>query len=205
MRALALASLMILAAAGALAVCVDHPRENCPIVINFERGPYRLTGAEAPVTFDIRASGHPLRIGWTEPGRDHAFLCLDRNGNGRIDDGGELFGNAVTLQDGSAAGNGFIALAELDSNADRIIDDRDDLWPLLLLWRDLNHDGISQPNELTPVDGSDLAAIGLDHHWTGRQDSSGNAFQYKAEVWMTSGTGHAAPRPVYDIYFVTAE
>lgn len=117
----------------------------------------------------------------------------------------ELFGNAVLLQDGTRAGNGFLALAELDGNSDSIVDDRDEVWSLLLLWRDLNHDGISQPNEVSAVEDSELAAIGLDHYWTGRQDSSGNSFRYKSEVWMTGTSGPPTPRPVYDIFFVTAE
>ena len=204
MRVLGLAVLMILVAVGAAGICNTGPVDNSPIVINFERGPYQLTGADAPVTFDIRATGTPVRIGWTAAGRDHAFLCLDRNQNGTIDDGRELFGNAVTLSDGTRARNGFVALAELDGNSDWIVDDRDEVWPLLLLWRDLNHDGLSQANELSTVEDSALAAISLDHRWTGRQDSFGNSFRFQSEVWIRAESGRATPKPVYDIFFVTA-
>jgi len=166
-----------------------------PIVINFENGGYRLTGADSPVTFDIAAAGQPVRIGWTAAGVDEAFLCLDRNGNGKIDNGAEMFGSSTPLKDGTRAPNGFVALAEFDDNHDGIIDERDAVWNRLLLWRDLNHDGISQPNELAPVVGSGLTAISLDYHYTGRRDVSGNTFRYESQVWIPT------PRPVYDIFF----
>jgi len=182
---------------------IDGNPPNSPIVINFERGDYRLTGNDDPVAFDIQASGLPLRIGWTAAGADEAFLCLDRNGNGKIDDGSELFGTATRLGGGSRAPNGFVALAEYDDNRDGFIDDRDAVWSRLLLWRDLNHDGISQTSELSPVAASPLKAIGLGYHWTGRRDSSGNKFRYEALVWIGNGA-NAKTRPVYDVFFVIA-
>jgi len=172
--------------------------DNSPVVVNFGPGEYRLTGNESPVMFDINATGSPARIGWTAAGADEAFLCLDRNGNGTIDDGSELFGTATRLKDGRRAPNGFAALAETDANGDGFLDERDPIWTRLLLWRDLNHDGISQPSELMRVTASRLVAIRLAYHWTGRRDSSGNTFRYQAQVWI--GT---AARPLYDIFFVS--
>jgi len=78
---------------------------------------------------------------------------------------------------------------------------KDGIWKQLLLWRDLNHDGISQPNELTPVKDSGLTAIRLDYHWTGRRDASGNYFRHKAEVTIQAAANQPTPRPVYDIFF----
>jgi hypothetical protein len=183
-----------------------NPSEDCsggsPIVINMERGNYLLTGADSPVTFDIRASGSPIPIGWTAAGADEAFLFLDRNANGIVDSGAELFGNATALNNGSKAPNGFVALAEFDGNHDGTIDEHDAIWPQLRLWRDLNHDGISQQSEIEPIAGSTVAAIGLDYHWTGRHDSSGNSFRYKSKVWIADAGHHATPHSVYDIFFV---
>lgn len=173
-----------------------------PIVIHFGRGYYRLTGTESAVLFDIAATGNPIRIGWTAPGADEAFLCLDRNHNGMIDSGAELFGNATPLKNGLRAGNGFIALAEYDDNGDGVIDARDPIWSHFLLWRDLNHDGASQPDELQPIVGSGVTAIGLDYRWTGRRDAFGNLFKYRSTVWMTNHGGKDTARPVYDIFFV---
>jgi len=173
-----------------------------PIVINFAKGDYKLTGTESTVLFDIAATGTPVRIGWTAAGADEAFLCLDRDHDGRITSGAELFGNATPLANGMPAQNGFLALAEYDDNHDGVIDERDRIWGELLLWRDLNHDGISQPSELTSVVGSGLAAISLDYRWTGRRDPTRNLFKYESKVWMMNPGGQATPRPVYDIFFV---
>src|ERR1043165_1278367 len=124
MRALTFAVALSLAAPNmsGQSCCIDPtytsdlviaPNDRCsPIVINFAGGGYQLTGADSPVVFDIAATGQPVRIGWTAAGADEAFLCLDRNHNGRIDNGAELFGSATPLKDGSRALNGFPALAE---------------------------------------------------------------------------------------------
>lgn len=200
--------LRLIAATAVVLLCLPVEAQNAcddnggtsPIVINFGPGGYRLTGENAPVEFDIRATGQPLRIGWTAANADEAFLCLDRNHNGRIDSGAELFGNATPMNDGSTAHNGFVALAEYDENHDGVIDKNDAVWSQLLLWRDVNHDGVSQPSEIIPVLDSTLRAISLDAHWTGRRDAFGNAFRYESRVFIQRQQA-STPRPVYDIYF----
>ncbi len=197
---------VIISAVSAIAQC-PPPISDCidqacsPIVINFAQGGYRLTGADSPVIFDIAATGQPVRIGWTAAGADEAFLCLDRNHNGRIDSGAELFGTATPLKDGTRAWNGFAALAEFDDKHDGIIDEGDAIWSQLLLWRDLNHDGISQSHELTSVADSGLTAISVDYHWSGRRDVSGNVFRYESQVWIQDTAHQPTPGPVYDIFF----
>lgn len=178
---------------------------NTPIVVNFANGSYELTGAESPVRFDIRADGRPVLMGWTAPGANAAFLCVDRDGNGTIDSGAELFGDAVRLSDGSRSRNGFVALGEFDGNRDWMVDAADPRWSELLLWRDFNHDGVSQSNEISPVAGSELAGISLDYRYSGRRDDSGNRFRYQSEAWIKDVAQRPVPRPVYDIYFVPAE
>jgi hypothetical protein len=173
-----------------------------PIVINFGNGDCQLSGADAPVFFDLAATGQPFHVGWTALGADEAFLCLDRNGDGSITNGTELFGSVTPLRDGSRAGNGFVALADIDDNHDGVIDNRDGVWQQLLLWRDLNHDGISQSNELTRIADSDVTAIDLNFHWSGRRDRWGNVFRYQSTVWMRSISGQPTPRTLYDIFFV---
>lgn len=126
----------------------------------------------------------------------------DRDHNGIVDSGAELFGNATTLANGTRAQNGFEPLKELDTNRDGIIDANDPVWSQLLLWRDLNHDGVSQQSEITSVLGSGLTAISLDYHWTGRTDRFGNMYRYQALVWIADHKGKATPRPVYDIFFM---
>jgi len=199
--------LLILVASEAAAIdCQTEIQYVCPtcspIVINFAEGGYRLTGANAPVLFDLSATGQPFHVGWTAAEADEAFLCLDRDGDGKITSGAELFGSATPLKSGNPAGNGFIALAELDDNGDSVIDEGDSIWPRLLLWRDLNHDGNSQEWEISPVTESDLKGISLDLHWTGRRDSWGNVFRYQSIAWIGKAGKNRTPHPVYDIFFI---
>jgi hypothetical protein len=169
-----------------------------PLVISL-RGPYNLSGIDDPVTFDIRAVGHPLSIAWTARNADVAFLALDRNGNGRIDDGSELFGNATPLSQGGLAPNGFVALAQYDLNGDGVIDASDPVWSDLLLWVDANHNGISEPGELRHIADSSITAIEIQHHWTGRRDQSGNWFGYEGHLHEGKSV-----RSFYDVFFMKA-
>lgn len=181
--------------------CPQYQNCHSPVVLNLGSGKYEFSGKNDPVLFDIDATGEPIRIAWTAAGAPMAFLAFDRNNNGRIDDGSELFGNHTPLPDGGTARNGFAALVPYDANHDGVIDENDPIWSSLVLWTDLNHDGISQASELLPVNQSNVAAIGLDYHWTGRRDPSGNHFRYGSRVWMNHAP-RATPRPVYDIFFV---
>lgn len=176
-----------------------------PIVINLGHGDYRLTGLDDSVRFDIAATGTPIQIGWTAAGSNQAFLWMDRNGNGVVDGGGELFGNATSLNDGTRARNGFEALKELDANHDGVLDANDPVWAHLLLWRDFDHDGKSQPGEVERVQGSEITAIDVAYHWTGRRDSQGNTFRYQSTVWLRSRSeqvDRSTSRPIYDVTFV---
>ncbi|HEX3071005.1 MAG TPA: hypothetical protein VHX14_20720 [Thermoanaerobaculia bacterium] len=167
-----------------------------PLLINLDNGPYRLTGLDDPVSFDIHANGQHETMGWTARYASLAFLAMDRNGNGSIDDGSELFGNASRLNNGQRAANGFEALAQYDSNGDGAIDEADPAWSSLLLWTDRNHNGVSDPGELETVASSGLTRIYLAHHWTGRRDASGNSFGYQGQIELEHGR-----RVCYDVFF----
>ncbi|ADE11832.1 VCBS domain-containing protein [Sideroxydans lithotrophicus] len=104
-----------------------------------------------PILFDHTGSGIKTGTGWIAP--DDGFLVLDRNGNGTIDNGTELFGDSTPILDANGnvigkAKNGFDALAQLDTNHDGIVDAQDANFFDLQVWQDLNQDGISQANEL---------------------------------------------------------
>jgi hypothetical protein len=160
--------------------------DTSPIIIDTEGEGFHLTSSANGVLFDIRGDGHPVQISWTAPGSHNAFLALDRNGDGHITSGKELFGN-FTLQPVSGNPNGFLALAEFDKpenggNGDGVIDDQDRIFPQLVLWIDENHDGISQPNEIHTLPELGIHSLSVNYFESRRNDEFGNQFRYKARV-----------------------
>jgi Ca2+-binding RTX toxin-like protein len=99
-----------------------------------------------PVYFDYNQNGAKVNTAWIFP--DDGMLVFDRNGNGTIDDGSELFSNYTPLNNGGTAYNGIYALAQEDTNKDGIVNNLDANWNNLQIWRDINSDGISQSEEL---------------------------------------------------------
>jgi hypothetical protein len=174
--------------------CVYTP--GSPIIVDTRRDGYRLTSVDRGVRFDLNADGTPELVAWTRADSDDAFLAMDRNGNGLIDDGSELFGNytpAYARDDGTTTPNGFEALAYLESPSygrsvgDGQIDARDAAFFRLLLWRDLNHNGISERDELQPLSATGIVAIGTAYKNRKRVDRFGNEFRQKGRIQWKSG------------------
>jgi len=129
----------------------DNGCNPSPVIIDVGGSGFQLTSAAGGVRFDIYGTGTPIQMGWTAEGAANAFLALP-GADGLVDSGKQLFGN-FTSQPPSNNPNGFAALAVYDlpangGNGDGIIDSRDAIYPVLRLWIDANHDGISQPEEL---------------------------------------------------------
>ena len=173
--------------------------------MDLENDGVHLTGLNDPVWFDIDANGKLELMSWTD--RGDGFLALDRNGNGTIDDGGELFGTATRLANGARALNGYEALAELDTwgfngNRDGHLDSADAAFGSLLLWVDRNHDGVSQPEELETLAQAGIQRIDLDYTSSRRTDRYGNEFRFLGRAWKTVRNGTVRPIPTWDVFFL---
>ncbi len=169
------------------------PNERCtPIMLDISGKGFKLTDTDHGVDFDFFGNGQKTRVPWTAKEADNAWLVLDRNGNGTIDDATEMFGNR-TPQPTSNNPNGYIALAQYDrpengGNNDGVIDARDKIFSSLRLWIDKNHNGISEPDELFPLDQLGIEGLDLIYQQSPIEDKNGNLFRLRGSVIKRPGS-----------------
>jgi hypothetical protein len=170
-----------------------------PLVLDLGRDGIHPISRERGVSFDLFGLGK-VRTAWIRG--DDALLVLDRNANGVIDDGTELFGESKGL-DGTRARNGFAALSQIDAlenggNHNGRIDPADALFPRLRLWRDANQDGISQPEELVSLANAGVRTLSLAASYTaGQVDPYGNDLGLQGSFTRKDGTTGL----MIDVYF----
>lgn len=181
--------------------------QGSPILIDIDGNGFAMTNGENGVNFDINGDGVIDRTSWTAANADDAWLVLDRNSNQIIDDGTEMFGNYCN-QPAPPAGvlrNGFNGLAEFDKfenggNMDGQISNIDSIFSQLRLWRDTNHNGVSEQNELFTLNTLNVVKIDLDYRESNRVDEFGNRFKFRAKV--RDAQGASVGRWAWDVFVI---
>jgi len=180
------------------AKCVEC-RCTTPLVLSFDGGPVALRSDDGLTRFDLsaRQDGSATRTDW--PAASNPWLALDRDGDGRITSGRELFGSATSVGGGTAR-NGFEALALLDDNADGVIDARDAAYASLRLWSDLDGDRVSSPGELRSLAEAGVESLELHYVVAPKCDARGNCEVERATFHFTDVAGRPRIGSLVDVH-----
>jgi hypothetical protein len=185
----------------AQAVCYGSP-----IVLDLGQNGIRLGEGGVSVQFDINGSGVKNNIQWVAVGGDEAFLFKDRNNNGKVDNGTELFGigTPIEAEPGVKATDGFVALAqydqpELGGNSDGKISSLDAAWSTLYLWVDIDANGESVADEILTLSQAGVNSIDTRPKRSRKYDEAGNSLALWS--WATKDTHPRKIRTV-DVFFV---
>jgi Ca2+-binding RTX toxin-like protein len=157
-----------------------------PLILDLNGDGVKTTSLASGTYFDFDNNGFAEQAGWADSG--DGLLALDRNGNGVIDDGTELFGNNTILTDGTKAANGFAALAELDDNHDGKIDASDGAYAQLKVWKG---------EQLLSLADAGVASINTGYSSQNVTDANGNQHLQTGTFTRTDGTTAA----VDDVWF----
>jgi hypothetical protein len=162
-----------------------------PVMVDLNNDGFSFTSLVDGVLFDIDADGEDELTSWTQYHGDDAFLFLDLNENGSVDNGSELFGDKTKLLSGEFAIDGYEALAELDQagwdgNGDQVIDRRDKYFKLLGLWNDWNQNGLSEPNELIKLSKTKIKFLSLELDYFDVLDEHGNWIEFASWAYTKS-------------------
>jgi hypothetical protein len=167
-----------------------------PIIIDTKNTGFQFTDPTKGqyVSFDIEGHGVYLKVSWPQHGSGNAWLVLDRDGDGIIKDGTELFGDFTPHSSPEEVPNypnpnGFVALSWYDEPAqggdgNLILDNRDAIWPKLRLWLDdhcykePDKPCRSRREELHTLESEGIQSISLVWDASAKTDAVGNKFEF---------------------------
>lgn len=158
------------------------PRD--PLIIDLGHDGIELTTLEDGVNFDLDNNTFEEKTAWI--GIEDGFLALDKNNNGKIDNGGELFGDKFVMPNGKVSSTGFEALSSLDDNLDNEITKGDKEYVNLRVWTDANHNGKTDDNELISLEDLSIQKINLDYTVENNVDTDTGTMQaeYSAVTFL---------------------
>lgn len=179
-----------------------------PILIDLSGDGFRMTDTKGGVSFDFFGGGQPLLTSWTAAGASNGWLALDRNHDGRINNGQELFGNATPQPGPAVQHTGFAGIAQFDAlrnggNGDGVIDAKDAVFQRLLIWVDKNHNGTTEPGELMSLKQAGIKSISLDYKDAHFTDAYGNQFRYRTQVTWADPKRNGKQHWAYDVVLVS--
>ena len=158
-----------------------------PLVLDLNGDGLHTLSLEEGVYYDYLSDGFDRKTGWLS--EEDGFLVYDKNQNGIVDNGSELFGNTAQKEDGSYYGTGLEMLKAMDSNQDGVIDSKDDIWSQLAVWQDKNSDGISQKEEMLSMDSLGITQFSLESENI-QQTDNGNMIVAQTEYMTGDGESH---------------
>lgn len=163
-----------------------------PIAIDLNGdGIHTIARDDMQGSFDLLGTGKAIQSGWLSKG--DGFLAIDSNGNGAIDNVGELFG-------GTAKGSGFAKLASYDSNGDGVVNASDAQFASLLIWQDANSDGKTDAGELVSLAAAGVTGLNVAYTELPFLDANNNLHLERSSVTMSNGK----TADMTDVYFNVA-
>lgn len=152
-----------------------------PLLVDLDGDGIETTAFENGVFFDHANDGFAESSSWV--GKDDGILVYDKNNNGMIDNGSELFGDNFIKADGSKASSGFDALSDFDSNNDGVINAQDTNFNDIKV---LKGDGT-----LLTLEQAGIASINLSKQNTNTVDENGNTQLTQGTFITTDGQTNA--------------
>lgn len=177
-------------------IATEVDEDDCtPLVVVLDGAPVRFEAASA-ASFDISAVGSCMSTDWPS----HPWLAIDRDGDGVIEDGRELFGSGTRIAGGGRARDGFAALAELDADRDGKITPADPAFAALVLWTDHDGDRRGTLDELEPVAALGLLSFDLDPRSIAECDARGNCSKLRSSVELQRADGSRERGALVDVF-----
>jgi hypothetical protein len=176
---------------------VSHLTFGTPIVLDLNGDGISTQSINKGMQFDIFGVDQKVNTGWVTGG--DGLLVMDRNHDGSINGGTELFGEGTNLVNGQKAANGYVALAELDINGDGVVNSTDANFSDLMVWVDGNADGVSQEGELHSLSSLGITQLDLKTQ-TSSEVNNGNLIGLTSSYTTADGATHS----MADVWFATS-